>query len=387
MVENQYQSKPGMSSPLYPNQMQSTGGSQTAGFPAGSLQSQPNTYNPNLPPSSKFQPVMSNTSPGTGTGTAPAPTGGGGGGTGGVSSAPQDGVNQDIMNEANNLYNVLMGNANQAEGYANETLRNVLGNISSSADTSVKEAETQKRQSEADLTTAEEASGKRKDDAITAARQILSEGMMGYGQRFGTGSNIYKALGEYATTGFQKTAGSAKDAYQSAMTQFAESKRRVGEWYGNTINKINQWKSEQITNAQNEFRNKLLEISNMRGQAESYKSQLRIQELQRLQANIDNYRTLSQQYALQAQNTASDYTSSIADAAKTLGLDIGDLISESGTNQSNENNQDIKSLLSGFKVGENGYTQDNAITNNMVLQGKLPRNRLEIYQNPDPNMR
>lgn len=218
---------------------------------------------------------------------------------------------RQLMAEVENMYNSRMGYINEVENTVRGQQPGIEQNISNVAQQNLNDAETMRQRGEREISTTEQGSESRMQNAINAARQVLSEAGLGFGQRFGAASNMARALGEYAGTKFQQTAGQARNAYQDAITKLNEQRMQLSENFRSTTEQINNWRVQTITDAQNQFRNKLLEIQGMKTQAEEAKSQLRIQALQELQARIDNAKMLAYQYQLQAAANAKDYATQI----------------------------------------------------------------------------
>lgn len=239
--------------------------------------------------------------------------------------------NQDIMAEVQRAYDAAMGVANQAEGAIRGYQPELEASINRTAQDQIGQTQTSYERGGRQIGAAEEATNKREQNAISAARQTLAEMGMGFGQRFGAASNIAKALGEYSTTKFQQTAGQSRDATQQAMAALNEQKMSLEENYKNTLNSISTWKQNTIAEAQRAFQDKLLEISSMRAAAESEKSGMRIAELQRLQSNIDQAKFLAYQYTLQAKQQASQQASGIGSALAQYEQGLGTNVAATDT--------------------------------------------------------
>lgn len=229
---------------------------------------------------------------------------GGGGGGGGDNNPPTPTPVDPILEEANRLYGSLMDLAGAAEANIRSQQPGIESNINTAATNSRNVANTQYTRSGQTIAEADVSAGKRKQNAMADARQALSETMIGGNQRFGRGSDIARALGEYANVGFQKAGASIIDTYEGVKNKILQAKTNLEEDYKNTINSIEQWKSEQLTQAQQEFQNQLLNIQSMRTQAEGERSNLRIQALQDMSSRIDNINLMAWQYAQQAGTNA-----------------------------------------------------------------------------------
>lgn len=229
---------------------------------------------------------------------------GGGGGGGGSNNPPTPTPINPLLEEANNYYNSLMGLANTAESNIRSQQPGIEAGINTAAQNSRNQADTQYARSGQTIAEADVSAGKRKQNAMADARQALAETLIGGNQRFGRGSDIARALGEYANVGFQKAGSSIIDTYEGVKSKILQAKTNLDEDYKNTINSIEQWKGEQLRQAQQEFQNQLLNVQSMRTQAEGDRSNLRIQALQDLSSRIDNINLMAWQYAQNAGTNA-----------------------------------------------------------------------------------
>jgi hypothetical protein len=166
----------------------------------------------------------------------------------------------------------------------------------------------------------------RVQNAISAARQALQESLMGGKQRFGSASNIYKALGEYGTTKFQQASGQANEIAEKTYRTLAEQTQQLNESYTTAVMSLKKWGTEQMTLAQNEFQSKLLEIEANRNEATQNKSFQKIQLLQDMRNRADaiknqlwtfnqNLEMQRQAYAQQISATASQFSGAASTGA------------------------------------------------------------------------
>lgn len=241
--------------------------------------------------------------------TSDQSSGGSSGGDSGGGGTPTPQPIDPILEEANRLYSSLMDLAGQAETNLRNQQPGIESGINTAAQNSVNTANTQYARSGQQIAEAETSADIRKRNALADARQALSETLIGGNQRFGRGSDIARALGEYANVGFQKAGSNIIDTYEGVKNKILTAKTNLEQDYQNTLNSIEQWKSEQLTNAQNEFQNQLLNVQSMRTQAEGDRSNLRIQALQELSNKIDNINLMAWQYSQNAStNASSAYT-------------------------------------------------------------------------------
>jgi hypothetical protein len=202
-------------------------------------------------------------------------------------SAPSPSSNDLEMQQVDSAYGSAMDYLNRAEQAIRGYQPQVEAGISSTYDTNTQLANTQKAQGERQINTAQTDTQSRLQNAISAARQALQESLMGGKQRFGSGSNVYKALGEYGTTKFQQASGQARDTAEQTQRSIQEQAMTLQENYTNAITQLNNWKQTQMASAQQEFMNKLLEIDGNRNEAAQNKSFQKIQLLQDMRSRAD----------------------------------------------------------------------------------------------------
>lgn len=217
-------------------------------------------------------------------------------------------IDQRIFDEANNIYNAIMGYANQAESFLRSAQPEIEARYNRTAQQNRDIAQTQYDQSGRALTTAETEAGQRRDTAINQGRQTLAESKLGYGQRFGAAGPIASALGEYATTKFQQSADTARNIAEQTYQKINEQRRILGENFTNVNTQINNWLADSLTTAKQEFTNKLMEIGSMRAGAEENRSKLRIDALTALSNATNAYKAQAEGFKQQliAQAQAAD---------------------------------------------------------------------------------
>lgn len=226
--------------------------------------------------------------------------GGGGSGSGsGSPTAPEPEGVDNILKAAEEAYNSSMGLAGEVESNIRGSQAGVMDMINRNADENTTLAQNQYNRSDRQIATDTADTNTRFRNAIAAARQALSESMVGAGQRFGKASNIGKALGEYATVQFQKQAGQTRDTYERALTQLQYQKQQLEENFTATMKSINNYKQDAVFKAQQEFQSKLLEVAQMKDQAVQDKAARRIAALTSLRDSINAIKMQSYQFEQQ----------------------------------------------------------------------------------------
>jgi hypothetical protein len=214
--------------------------------------------------------------------------------------------------EVDNAYRSAMDYLGQAESMIKGLQPQLERSITDTYTANQTLADTQKGQSERQIGSEKEGVNTRLQNAITAARQALSESLMGGKQRFGAGSNIYKALGEYGTTKFQQAAGSARDVAERSLSQLNESWQSLQENYTQQMQSLNAWRTQTMAQLQSELQDKLLNINSQRRETEQNKSIQRIQILQDMRNRADAIKnqawTFQQNLEMQRQNYAQQFS-------------------------------------------------------------------------------
>lgn len=235
------------------------------------------------------------------------------------SQEPAPAPNDEILRAAEGAYNSAMSYLDQAQGAIQSAQGGVEQGIGETYQQNLGTAETQKAQTERTINTEKQSADVRLQNAISAARQALAESMQGGKQRFGAGSNVYKALGEYGTTKFQQAQGQARDVQEQTIQKLNEGWRTFQENYTNQITSLNNWKNQALRDAQNEFQNKLLEVTRMRNEAGNLKAQTQIQALQNYNSTLNAIKMQTYQTQLQLQANAQSAGQQYQSLIKQLG--------------------------------------------------------------------
>lgn len=277
--------------------------------------------------------------------------GGGGSGSAGQSTPPQPSGNDDIMREIENAFNSAMRYADQAEGMVRGFQPQAEADITNAYNTAKTGLNTSKGQSERIISSEGESAVKRFQNALADARQALAEARIGAQQRFGRGSGIGNALGEYSTVNFQRAAGNIKDTYEGTRNKLTDQKLQLEENFRQKTMELEDWKTSQITQAQQQFMNKLMEINAMRESANQNKSAQRISALQDLKNITDSINMQVWQYKQQLYNNIQAANAGALQASNLLtgfGTQAGQAGSEnSAANDLLMQNTNYNSMMGG----------------------------------------
>lgn len=312
--------------------------------------------------------------------TTPPPSGGGGGGgsTNGGSNTnlnpPSPTPNDEEMRLVDSAYSSAMDYLNRAEQAIRGFQPTVEAGINSTVDMNTQLANTQKAQGERQISTAKTDTESRLQNAITAARQALQESMMGGRQRFGSASNITKALGEYGTTKFQQASGQARDSAEKTYRSLAEQTQQLTESYGNAIAQLNQWKQTMMQQAQQEFMNKLMEIDSSRNEATQNKTFQKIQLLQDMRSRADAIKNQAWTFAQNLEAQRQAYAQQIGASINTFGQNAVSGANTAATMGANAINSINMSPISASQQASTG--------NPNTMIGQTTQKRYDEFGNP-----
>jgi hypothetical protein len=248
--------------------------------------------------------------------------------------------NADIMKEVDDAYNGFMSAADQQQNTATNSYNSLNSDISNIFNQQRDEARTGVAQGNRSIDETSQESLQGKNSIIDQARRSLQEAGIGAGQRFGQGSDMARALGEYATTGFQRASASAHDTYQNAQVKLNNQRMKLQEDYTSFINKIGVQETTQKNDAYRNFQDVLAQINTAKATAGVNRSQMRVQAIQDLRDNLMNISlnalALKQQAEAQAstlnQNLQSTLSSNLANTNEA-GVTFNDNISNINTGQ------------------------------------------------------
>ena len=200
-------------------------------------------------------------------------------------TAQQPGVEQDIQNQ----YNTSLGSLQGEKGIATRGL----------------EASGQQ-------------AGSRKEDAASAARRLYQELVSGGRQRFGGATSAGQAYGELTANQLQRNQGDIQKQYGEAMQKIDGYKQDLEVKFTSALAELENQKNTAINEAKRFFQDKLLEISRLRGEAESNKSMQRLQALTDLRNTVMSINMQDYQYKQQLAANKQGSEQQVEQARQTL---------------------------------------------------------------------
>jgi hypothetical protein len=199
----------------------------------------------------------------------------------------------------NDIFAPTMDYLNQAEAKINEQQPGVEQEISSQYQTSAESLQGEKASGERQIAQQGQQAFQRKEDAASAARRLYGELKTGGQQRFGGATSAGQAYGELLGTQLQRGLGQAQSGYNDAMMLITNAGKDLELKYTTALKELENQKNSALNEARRYFDDKLLEISRLKGEAESNKASARLQELQNLRNTVYSIKMQDYQYQQQ----------------------------------------------------------------------------------------
>lgn len=152
--------------------------------------------------------------------------------------------------------------------------------------------------SEREIAAAESDASLRKTDAMSDARRQYNDLIRGGVQRFGGASTAGQAFSEIAATEAQKQFGNIRQTYDTAVQKINDFKMGLQERYSAGLLQLQAVRDRAINDARRSLDQSLLQIEQMKGEAEDAKSQRRLAVLQDYRSNIFNVNSMITQWKL-----------------------------------------------------------------------------------------
>lgn len=256
--------------------------------------------------------------------------------------------------ELNNAYNPIFDYLNQAEQSVRGGYGGVQQDINSQYGVSQGTLDTSKQQGLSSLGTNEQKVQQTKEDAMSAARRLYNELIQGYGQRFGGSTSAGEAARVLAGNEAQRTMGGVNRDAGNNMAAIQQKKVEVEQNYNNQLMQLQSTRDQALNQANRDFQQKLLDISNTRASTASEKAQQKLSALQELRNQAYNIQLQNQQFAqqlaLQKQADSSNIDSYMSQISQATGA--------GNTIQSGYNPQ----VASNLQVGNSAVGGQSALT-------------------------
>lgn len=132
------------------------------------------------------------------------------------------------------------------------------------------------------------------ENALADARRLYQEQQTGANQRFGGASSAGQAFSEIQSREQARQFGQTNRSYTDVLNQVETQRGQVEREYNTGLLQLQQQKQTAVDQANRDFQNKLLQISQNRAQLGQAKAEARLQALQQLRSEV---------FAISQQNT------------------------------------------------------------------------------------
>lgn len=148
--------------------------------------------------------------------------------------------------------------------------------------------------------------GQRQESALSKARRLYGELQRGYNQRFGGASSAGDAATEISNQERLRQEGTTRQDYGNTMRAIELQNQEIESNYNTGKLQLQQQTQQALNEAQRDFQNKLLTISQNRALIGQAKAEARLASLQELRNNIYqiNMQNMQFQQQLEAQKQA-----------------------------------------------------------------------------------
>jgi hypothetical protein len=219
---------------------------------------------------------------------------------GGASTGPSDA-------ELSAAYDPIFQYLNEAEQSVRSGYGGIQQDINNQYGVSSNTLGTGKSQNLASLDTSGQKVQQTKEDAMSSARRLYNELIQGYGQRFGGSTSAGEAARVLSGNEAQRTMGGVNRDYGNNMALIQQKKVEVEQNYQTGLQQLQATRDAALTQANRDFQQKLLDISNTRASTASEKAQQKLAALQELRNQAYNIQLQNQQFQQQlALQKASD---------------------------------------------------------------------------------
>ena len=228
----------------------------------------------------------------------------------------QEAENNRLIDEA---YGASGNYLNQAEGALRSDYPTVLNDIEGQYGLGVNQATSGKSATLNTIGEQQTMAEQRNGNVMADARRLYDELRRGYTQRFGGSSSAGQAASEISAVEQQRQQGKIQQDFGNTMRQVEQARTQVESKFQEQLAQLKQTKDTAVNEANRDFQNKLLQISQSRAENEQAKAQARLSALQDLRNKVYqiNLQNLQFQQTLQAQKQQAD--TGLASYSQTLG--------------------------------------------------------------------
>lgn len=233
--------------------------------------------------------------------------------------------------DLNSAYAPLFDVLSQAEKMLGTNYGTQKTNIEGQVATAKQLADEQKRVAGETIAQNDVLGAKRKEDVISSARKLYQELQNANQQRFGGASSAGQAASELQGREFMSLSGKAQQGYSDLVKELNTKKLEVDNNYTLALQQLEDKKAAALADAQNNFQNALLQITQQKAGLESEKMQRKLSALETYKNQVQAVQQQQAQFAQQLQAAKYQSDLQIENYAQQLAM------SKQGANQSLQN--------------------------------------------------
>lgn len=234
-------------------------------------------------------------------------------------------IDQQILDQAQQLYDSQIGAINNAENLLGQTKQTSLSGIATQSDQMGRTLESAYQQAMKQGTTQQDTLAHQTYSAQQENAQNLRNISQTILSRYGTGNSAGGGLTELATQSFYKTSGDLQTKATAALQTIFDAQNQALQTYNLGKQKLQEDVVQQTKAVEDDYSAKLLALENQKIQSAGAKQSLQINLLQQYQSRMENLAQAAQQQATQltaflaqSQLAATGSTAAINDLVKNL---------------------------------------------------------------------
>ena len=290
---------------------------------------------------------------------------GGGGGQQQQQPASTSLNNNDVNAQIDQAYNSSYDYFNQAENNLKNQLPGIIDQANQNYDLNAKTLGDQNTSNISQLQYQQDQANQSNQSQQSAIQRLYSELGQGYRQRFGGSTSAGQAASEIANVEQQRQTGQLSQKYNDTIKQIQLQQADVQQKYNTGLMQLQQQKQQAIAQAQQDFTNNLLQITQARAQTDQAKAQAKLSALMDLRNKIFTIEQQNQQFqsALQGQtaqaqqqlqNYANSVSGNLTNASNTSSSFMSNPTATSGLQVTNNQGQNQNAQLMG-SINPQGY--------------------------------
>lgn len=275
----------------------------------------------------------------------------------------QDEINKQINDAYGSSYDYL----NKVEQNLRDQLPSTLNSLNANYDLNAKMLGDQNTNNVNQLNDQVNQANIGKETQTAQIRRLYNELGQGYNQRFGGSTSAGQAASEIANVEQQRQTGQLAQKYNDTVRQIGIQQANIQQTYQDSLLKLQQQKQDSITQANQDFQNKLLSIAQNRAELDTNKAQARLSALLDLRNKV---------FAIEQQNTQFQQTLEAQRQAAQLQLQQYAATATNGLGTANNAYSDYQNSLttptSNLQAKSSGGAEANPLTGSISTSYKDP---------------